>query len=103
MFIIMKDFNHASNLERIAMADKEPTYEKIVAIENMIEAQIVESILLERRIPFRIKSFHDTAYDGLFQFQKGWGELYAPTEQKEEILEIVTGIRAGDSGNAPLS
>lgn len=85
------------------MTDKEPTFEKIAVIENIIEAQVIESILLERQIPFRIKSFHDTAYNGLFQFQKGWGELYAPIEREEEILEIVDGVRTGDNGDFPLT
>ena len=69
------------------------TYVKIADIENLIEAQVVESVLKEREIPHRIRSFHDTAYDGLFQFQKGWGEIYAPAEWKEEILEIIESNR----------
>ena len=69
------------------------TFVKIANIENFIEAQVLESVLKEREIPYRIRSFHDTAYDGLFQFQKGWGEIYAPTERKEEILEIIESNR----------
>jgi len=69
------------------------TFVKITNIENFIEAQVLESVLKEREIPYRIRSFHDTAYDGLFQFQKGWGEIYAPTERKEEILEIIESNR----------
>jgi hypothetical protein len=53
-------------------------YIKITVLENTIEAQLIDSILSEKNIPHRIRSFHDTAYDGLFQFQKGWGELFAP-------------------------
>jgi hypothetical protein len=69
------------------------TYVKIADIENLIEAQVVESVLKEREIPHRVRSFHDTAYDGLFQFQKGWGEIYAPAEYKQEIIEIINGIK----------
>jgi hypothetical protein len=50
--------------------------------------------LSEKNIPHRIRSFHDTAYDGLFQFQKGWGELYAPLKLKGEILEIIEIVRS---------
>ena len=74
-------------------------FEKIATIDNMIEAQVLESILEENRIPFRIRSFHDTAYDGLFQLQRGWGELYAPLEQRTEILGILKEIRKGDAGS----
>ena len=62
---------------------------KIATIGNFIQAQVLTSVLEERGVPHRIRSFHDTAYDGLFQFQKGWGEIYAPIEYKEEIVEIL--------------
>jgi len=80
------------------MAKNWKPFEKIAIIGNMIEAQVIESMLKEREIPYRIRSFHDTAYDGLFQFQKGWGEIYAPAEQKEEILEMIDLIRTSDAG-----
>ena len=67
---------------------------KISGLENTLEAQRIEAILNEQHIPYRIRSFHDTAYDGLFQFQKGWGELYAPSDFKDEILDIVTMVRS---------
>ena len=69
-------------------------YIKIAALENTIEAQLIGSILSEKNMPHRIRSFHDTAYDGLFQFQKGWGELYAPLKFKGEILEIIEIVRS---------
>ena len=75
-------------------------YIRITGLENIVEAQLVESILEEKGIPHRIRSFHDTAYDGLFQFQKGWGEIYAPPERKEEILDIIAVVRSPASGKA---
>ena len=68
-------------------------YIKITVLENTIEAQLIDSILSEKNIPHRIRSFHDTAYDGLFQFLKGWGKLYAPLKLKGEILEIIEIVR----------
>lgn len=67
---------------------------KISILENLIEAQVLEDVLADRDIPFRIRSFHDTAYDGLFQLQKGWGEIYAPAEYEREILEIIRNVRS---------
>ena len=67
---------------------------KITGLENIVEAQLMEAILKEKGLPHRIRSFHDTAYDGLFQFQKGWGEVYAPEELKVEILDIIALVRA---------
>ena len=71
-------------------------YIRIAGLENMVEAQLVESILKEKNLPFRLRSFHDTAYDGLFQFQKGWGDIYAPPELKAEILEVIAAVRTQD-------
>jgi len=70
---------------------------KIAVLENTIEAQLIDSILNEQNIPHRIRSFYDTAYDGLFQFQKGWGEVFAPLALKEEILEVIEIVRSKNS------
>jgi hypothetical protein len=71
---------------------------RIVILENAIEAQLVRSILDQHQIPHRIRSFYDTAYNGLFQMQKGWGELTAPASYKQEILDIVKDIQSDQSG-----
>jgi hypothetical protein len=67
---------------------------RIAALENVTESQLIASILDERGIPHRIRSFHDTAYDGLFQAHMGWGEVHAPKAFKEEILEVIQAIRS---------
>jgi hypothetical protein len=74
----------------------EQTFVNIAILDNIIEAQLVDSILKERDIPHRIRSFHDTAYDGLFQFQMGWGALWAPASSKAVILEILHDVRSKD-------
>ena len=68
----------------------------IAILDNIIEAQLIDSILNEYNIPHRIRSFHDTAYDGLFQFQMGWGALWAPVSSKAQIIEILHEIRSTD-------
>jgi hypothetical protein len=69
---------------------------RIDVIENPIEAQVVADALRQERIPHEVRSFHDTAYDGLFQTQMGWGELRAPAAFREKILEILEDIRRED-------
>lgn len=66
---------------------------KIAVLENEVEAHLVSSILAERSIPHFIKSYHDVAYNGIFQFQKGWGVINAPLVHKETILEILDDLR----------
>jgi len=63
-------------------------YKKILLLENAVEAQFLETVLKERGIPYLIRSYSDLAYDGLFQFQKGWGHVEAPEQYKQEIEEI---------------
>ena len=68
-------------------------YVKVATLDNDIEAQLLHSILTERDIPHMMRSYYDTAYDGLFQTQKGWGYVSAPKNYHEEILEIISDIR----------
>ena len=68
----------------------------IAILDNIIEAQLIDSILNEYDIPHRIRSFHNTAYNGLFQSGMGWGALYAPISSRVEILEILHDIRSND-------
>ena len=61
---------------------------KILVLNNEIEAKLLSGILKEKNIPHLIRSYHDSAYDGLWQVQSGWGHLEAPPEYKKEILKI---------------
>ena len=65
---------------------------KIVVLKNEIEANIIGSVLKEKNIPHIIMSYHDSAYDGIFQLQKGWGYIEAPPEYKDRILKIYRDI-----------
>ena len=67
-------------------------YEKIITLNNEVEARLLESILQECNIPYLLKSYHDSAYDGLWQIQMGWGHVEAPSEYKEEILRLYKDI-----------
>jgi hypothetical protein len=80
----------------IMQPDRDSEYIQIVVLENGIEAQLIGSILDQRDIPYRIRSYHDTAYDGLFQFQKGWGKLLAPASHRQEILAVIEEVRSTD-------
>lgn len=66
---------------------------RVATLENEIEAKLLESVLNERGIPHFIGSYHDAAYDGIFQFQMGWGFIDAPISYKDEILEIIEELR----------
>ena len=67
--------------------------ERIIDLDNEIIARLLESILLEREIPHIIRTYHDSAYDGLFAYQQGWGFIEAPPEYRDEILSIYENVR----------
>jgi len=73
-------------------------YEKVEVLDNNFEAQVLDSILNEREIPHLMRSFYDTAFDGLFQTQKGWGYVSAPGEYHEEIKEVLRDLRNNEPG-----
>ena len=68
-------------------------YTKVAILDNEIEARLLDSVLTEREIPHLMRSYHDTAYDGLFQTQKGWGIVSAPDSFHQEISEILADLR----------
>jgi hypothetical protein len=68
-------------------------FQKLAALDNEIEALCVRGELENRGIPFMMRSYHDLAYDGLFQFSGGWGHIEAPVQHRDEILEIVEAVR----------
>jgi hypothetical protein len=59
---------------------------KILSFKNEIEAMLLDEILSAKLIPHIIRSYRDSAYDGLWQTQTAWGHLEAAEENREEIL-----------------
>ncbi len=62
-------------------------------VENRFEGDRVYQTLVDAGIPFLIKSFLDTAYDGLFLPQKGWGMVMVPEGFVEEAEKIISGVK----------
>jgi hypothetical protein len=67
--------------------------ERILDLENEIIATLIESILVERDIPHIMRTYHDSAYDGLWAYQQGWGFIEAPPEFREEIMNIYKEVK----------
>ena len=62
---------------------------RILTLDNALEAYRIKDILDSEGIPHIIRTYHDTAYDGLFQGQYGWGALEADEEYEARILELL--------------
>ena len=67
-------------------------FHKIAVLDNEVQAQLLDSALSDRGIPHMMRCYYDSAYDGLFQFGKGWGHVEAPEEHREEILQILADL-----------
>lgn len=74
--------------------------EKIAVVDNEVQAELVDSVLSERGIPHLMRSYHDSAYDGIFQTHGGWGHIEAPQSFKDEILAVIEDIKRQASSDA---
>ena len=66
---------------------------KAGTVENRFEGDRISQALQEAGIPFLIKSFLDTAYDGLYLLQKGWGIVMVPEKNQEEAEKLMIEIK----------
>jgi hypothetical protein len=76
--------------------------EKIAVLDNEVQAELMDSVLSERGIPHIMRSYHDSALDGIYQAREGWGHIEAQESSREEILAVLAEIkRQASSGAAP--
>lgn len=66
---------------------------RVAILENEVEASLLGSLLEQEDIPHTIQSFHDSAYDGIFQAQRGWGCILAPADCRDHILAVLDELR----------
>jgi len=67
--------------------------EKIVVLDNEVQAELVDLALTKLGIPHLMQSYYDSAYDGLFQGVRGWGHVEAPPSYRDEILNLVAELK----------
>lgn len=66
--------------------------EKIAVLNDEMQAQLLEAVLTDQGIPHLVRTYGDSAYDGLFQTQKGWGVVLALPEHREAILTVLADL-----------
>ncbi len=66
---------------------------KAGTVDNRFEGDRVSQALNEAEIPFLMKSFLDTAYDGLYVPQKGWGAVMVPREFEDEAKRVISDVK----------
>jgi hypothetical protein len=74
--------------------EQQSPFIKIAILENAIEAQLLSSVLTQYETPHRLRSYHDTAYDGLFRLQRGYGEIYGSHDFRQQVLNALVELRS---------
>lgn len=76
--------------------DKEG-YVPVYTLANRFEADIVADVLEREGVPFWIRSFEETAYDGLFVIQKGWGQVLVPRSGFHQAIRLIYSVLKNSS------
>ena len=77
---------------RLSSSDEE-RLQRIGVVDNEVQAGLLDTILTDRGIPHIMQTYHDSAYDGIFQTQKGWGAILAPARFTDEIATTLEEIK----------
>lgn len=65
------------------------TMTRLRIAQNLFEAQRIQSLLARHDIDSEILSYHDTAMDGLYQMQRGYGEVRVEGESLEPAKALL--------------
>lgn len=63
-------------------------------LRNEAEAALMDQILIQDGIPHFIRSYHDLVYDGIWQFQNGWGQIETPVRYAGGVRALLKLIRS---------
>lgn len=64
-------------------------FANIHTLANRFEADLLLDALKQEGIPTFVRTFEETAYDGLFVCQRGWGWLMVPEELASRATEMI--------------
>jgi hypothetical protein len=68
-------------------------FEKIIDLSNQYEANLLDEILKDRKIPHGIVPVGDSVFGGIEQMEYGWGYIEAPEKYRDEIIAIYNDIK----------
>ncbi len=67
----------------------------IHTIENQVEAQVIEAALKEAGVKFIMRTFEDSAYNGIFVPQKGYAQVLVAPADSDKAKQIISIVNAG--------
>ena len=62
-------------------------------VSGRVEALQIQAILEQENIPVFVRTYEETAYDGLFVTQKGWGEIWVAESRLDEARAIIEELK----------
>jgi hypothetical protein len=74
---------------------------RIHTVENRFEADLLMQALGEEHIPAMLRRFEETAYDGLFVTQMGWGAILVPGDYEAEARSLIENVLESISESPP--
>ncbi|MFN2363620.1 MAG: hypothetical protein ABR596_04920 [Halarsenatibacteraceae bacterium] len=78
------------------MSTENNKFVKVLELEDEFEAGLIKTELDKEDIPYEIISNYDYGFDGIYQFQHGWGILKAPGKYSDKIIEIYKDLKNND-------
>jgi hypothetical protein len=64
-----------------------------LALDNQVEASLLDLMLQQDDVPHFVRSYNDRAYDSLWQFQEGWGYVEMPVRFASGVKVLLELIR----------
>jgi hypothetical protein len=73
-------------------------WEKLITLDNRFQADLLTDAFEKAGIPFLIREYKDTAYNGLFVTQKGWGTVMVEETKLAEARTITQELFSDQPG-----
>lgn len=64
----------------------------LYTLANRFEADVLSNVLEKEGVPFLVRSFVETAYDGLFVPQRGWGQILVPARHLPAARKLIGSV-----------
>ena len=77
-------------------------WKKLITLDNQFQADLLTDALVKAEIPFLVREYKDTAYDGLFVTQKGWGTIMVEESKLDEARDISGDLLDSQAGDPEI-
>lgn len=65
---------------------------RVFVADSDVQAQFLMQVLQQENIPALYQSYRDTAYDGIYQFQRGAGAIITSEDAANRAIEVITDV-----------